>query len=530
MNRALIAFASLVAMFGAGAADLPRNGGTYRNPVLFADCPDPTMCRAGDYVYLVTTTMFFMPGGPVMRSKDMVHWETVSYIFDRIDTNPEYSFEADGGRTGYGAGQWATSLVHHKGKFYAWFIVNGAGGFMYTADKAEGPWRLLSRGAHLHDGSLVFDDDGRVYVFHGSGRVTELKEDLTGVKPGGLDRQLFERGEETSLLEGSAAFKKDGYYYLMMVSAFLPGHPRREVCYRSRSLTGKWEKKVILETEFESWGGVGQGCVVECPDGKWRALVFQDRGGVGRVPCLMDVTWKDGWPMLGDKDGKIPNDTAKLYPSLSGIVGSDEFAKKALDLRWQWNHNPLDGAWSLSERPGWLRLKAEKVAPSIVTARNTLTQRMVGPACAGETRLDVSKMKDGDRAGLAAFQSDSAVLAVVCEGGKKRLVMSEVRSVFDDGRRNARAEETVRESVELKSNIVHLRVRADFRPGQDWAEMDWSLDGRNWRRIGTRFPLRFDWQRYFVGSRFALFCYPTKAPGGCVDFDWFRFSCEEHEK
>ena len=127
MNRALIAFASLVAMFGAGAADLPRNGATYRNPVIFADCPDPTMCRAGDYVYLVTTTMFFMPGGPVMRSKDMVHWETVSYIFDRIDTNPEYSFEADGGRTGYGAGQWATSLVHHKGKFYAWFIVNGAG-------------------------------------------------------------------------------------------------------------------------------------------------------------------------------------------------------------------------------------------------------------------------------------------------------------------------------------------------------------------------------------------------------------------
>ena len=234
--------------------------------------------------------------------------------------------------------------------------------------------------------------------------------------------------------------------------------------------------------------------------------------------------------MLGDKDGKIPNDTSKPYPSLSGIAGSDEFAEKTLDLRWQWNHNPLDGAWSLSERPGWLRLKAEKVAPSIVTARNTLTQRMVGPACAGETRLDVSRMKDGDRAGLAAFQSDSAVLAVVCEGGKKRLVMSEVRSVFDDGRRNARAEETERESVELKSDIVYMRVRADFRPGQDWAEMDWSLDGRNWRRIGTRFPLRFDWQRYFVGSRFALFCYPTKAPGGCVDFDWFHFSCEEHEK
>ena len=317
----------------------------------------------------------------------------------------------------------------------------------------------------------------------------------------------------------------------MMVSAYLPNHPRREVCYRSRSLTGEWEKKVILETEFEKWGGVGQGCVVECPDGKWRAMVFQDRGGVGRVPCLMDVTWKDGWPMLGDKDGKIPNDTSKPYPSLLGIVGSDDFSKKTLDLRWQWNHNPLDGAWSLTERPGWMRLKAQKVAPSILTARNTLTQRMIGPACAGEVKLDVSGMKDGDRAGLAAFQSDSAVLSVVCEGGKKRLAMSEVKCRFDEGsgRRNPRAEESEKESVELNSDIVYLRVRADFRPGKDWAETDWSLDGKSWRRIGTRFSLRFDWQRFFVGSRFAIFCYPTKAPGGHVDVDSFRFSCEEHE-
>ena len=507
-----------------------RRRATFRNPVIYADCPDPTMCRAGEYVYLVTTTMFYMPGAPVMRSKDMIHWEIVSYIFDGIDA-PEYAFAAPDGRTGYGAGQWATSLVHHDGKFYAWFIVNGAGGFLYTADRAEGPWRLLSRGAHLHDGSLVFDDDGRVYVFHGSGRVTELKADLTGVRPGGLDRQLFERGEETSLLEGSAAFKKDGYYYLMMVSAFLPDHPRREVCYRSKSLTGEWEKKVILETEFEDWGGVGQGCVVECPDGKWRALVFQDRGGIGRTPCLMDVTWKDGWPMLGDADGRIPNDVTRPYPSLAGLVGSDEFERTALDLRWQWNHNPLDGAWSLAARPGWLRLTAGAVAPNLFLARNTLTQRMVAPRCTGEIRLDVSGMKDGDRAGLAAFQSDSAVLAVVCAGGRKRLVMSEEKSVFDagPGRRHPRAEVAEKESVELTSDCVYLRVRADFRPHQDWAEMDWSADGRSWRRIGTRVPLHFDWQRFFTGSRFAIFCYPTKTPGGHVDVDYFHFACDEHD-
>ena len=503
--------------------------GTYRNPVVNADFPDPTMCRAGDYVYMITTTMHFVPGAPVMRTRDMVHWEIVSYVFDRFDFKPEYSLEDPDGRTAYGGGQWATSLVHHDGRFYAWFIANGAGGFVYTADRAEGPWRLLTRAPHLHDGSLLFDDDGRVYVFHGSGRVTELEPDFSRVKPGGLDRQLFERGEEKALLEGSAAFKKDGWYYLMMVSAYLPGHPRREVCYRSRSLTGEWEKKVILETEFEEYGGVGQGCVVECPDGKWRAMVFQDRGGIGRVPSLMDVTWRDGWPILGDKDGKIPNDPSKPYPDVSGYAGSDEFDGPDMDLKWQWNHNPLDGAWSLAERPGWLRLKAAKAAPDIYFARNTLTQRMVAPSCEGVVKLDVSRMKDGDRAGLAAFQSDSAVLSVVMENGAKRLVMSEDKTVFGGGRKIERVTVEERESVPLESDEVYMRVRADFRPRQDWAELDWSLDGKSWRRIGPRVAMKFDWQRFFTGSRFALFCYSPQPRGGSVDFDFFRFSCDGHE-
>ena len=344
------------------------------------------------------------------------------------------------------------------------------------------------------------------------------------MKKGGLDRQLFERGEETALLEGSAAFKKDGYYYLMMVSAYLPGHVRREVCYRARSLTGAWEKKVILETAFESYGGVGQGCVVECPDGRWRALVFQDRGGIGRVPCLMDVTWKDGWPMLGDSDGRIPNDVSRGHPDLSGIAGSDDFGARELSLLWQWNHNPLEGAWSLSERPGWLRLKARHKAENIFFARNTLTQRMIGPACTGEIRMDVSKMKDGDRAGFAAFQSDSALLSVVMADGRRRLVMSEEKSVFDNNRRIAKTESVERASVPLASDVVYMRIRADFRPGQDWAELDWSLDGKSWHRIGPRVGMHFDWQRFFVGTRFALFCYSAAPSGGSVDIDCFRLT------
>lgn len=167
-------------------------GAQYRNPILYADVPDMSVCRAGDYFYMVSTTMHLMPGAPIMRSPDMKHWETISYVFSRIDDGPRYDL-LEG--TAYGQGQWASSIRYHDGKFYVWFTANGAPGrgFVYTATDPAGPWKLLSRPPHFHDGSLLFDDDGRVYLFHSTGQLTELKTDLTDVLPGGINQQIFER-------------------------------------------------------------------------------------------------------------------------------------------------------------------------------------------------------------------------------------------------------------------------------------------------------------------------------------------------
>ena len=308
-------------------------GAQYRNPILYADVPDMSVCRAGDYFYMVSTTMHLMPGAPIMRSPDMKHWETISYVFSRIDDGPRYDL-LEG--TAYGQGQWASSIRYHDGKFYVWFTANGAPGrgFVYTATDPAGPWKLLSRPPHFHDGSLLFDDDGRVYLFHSTGQLTELKTDLTDVLPGGINQQIFERdADEQGLLEGSSVIKHNGKYYLLMISMdwSISGRLRREVCYRADKITGPYEKRVILETEFDGHGGVGQGCIVDGKNGEWYGLIFQDRGGVGRVPCLMPCTWtEDGWPMLGDKDGHIPNDTTLSYMSMDGICGSDDFSASGL--------------------------------------------------------------------------------------------------------------------------------------------------------------------------------------------------------
>ena len=503
----------------------------YRNPILNADVPDMSVCSDGEWFYMVSTTMHLMPGAPIMRSRDMRQWETIAYVFPRIDDGPRYDLL--GGSTAYGQGQWASSLRYHGGRFYLWFTANGGPGrgFIYTADDAAGPWQLHSRPRHHHDGSLFFDDDGRVYLFHDTGRLTELRPDLTEVLEGGTDCLLFERdADEQGLLEGSSVLKHNGKYYLLMISMdwSIPGRLRREVCYRADCITGPYEKRVILETEFEGYGGVGQGCIVEGPSGEWYGLIFQDRGGIGRVPCLMPCTWTDdGWPMLGDPQGGIPNDLTRPYESLAGICGSDDFAAPRLSLYWQWNHNPVDAAWSLAERPGWLRLRTSRVVGNLYLAPNTLTQRMGGPSCTGSVKLDVSRMQPGDVAGLAAFNGDSGVLAVERTDEGWELVMSEQRSVFSRPARGIERVDTEEfERRPLGQPTVWLRVAAAFGHDRDRASCYYSLDGSQWHAIGQPVRLRFDYTRLFMGSRFAIFNYATRTTGGYVDIDRFQYDYE----
>ena len=509
-----------------------------QNPMLWADVPDPDVIRVGDTFYLVSTTMHLMPGAPVMASKDLKNWETVGYIFDRLTDSPKYDLLQG---TAYGRGQWATSLKYHKGKFYALLAPNEQGAmgdtYIFSAEKAEGRWNLVSRMRHFHDCSLFFDDDDRVYVIYGTGEMMELKQDLSDVIEGSYQK-IFQREEdEKGLLEGSRVIKHNGKYYLLMIShVYAPGKHRREVCYRADDIHGPWEKQVILESEFGGFSYEAQGTIVDSPDGDWYGIIFQDRGGVGRVLTVMPCRWINGWPMLGDVNGKVP-DTMLPYKSGEAkktIVKSDDFSDKKLGLHWQWNHNPIDNAWSLTERPGFLRLKTNRVVKTLYLAPNTLTQRMEGPTCSGAIMMDLSKMQDGDCAGLAAFNSDTGALTIKKQGKKLTLEMNEQKvELSDRDKEVTKFEEKVIESIELKQSKIWLRIDADFRPGNngrrmggnDCANFYFSLDGETWTQIGTKdYRLGFDWRRFFMGTKFGIFNYATKKKGGYVDVDEFKYT------
>ena len=516
-----------------------------KNPMLWADVPDPDVIRVDDTFYLVSTTMHLMPGAPVMASKDLKNWETVGYIFDKLTDSPKYDLQEG---TVYGRGQWATSLKYYNGKFYALLAPNEAGAmgdtYIFTAPKAEGPWTIHSRLRHFHDATLFFDEDGTPYVFFGTGEMCQLTPDLKGVVEGSLRHYFQREADERGLLEGTRVIKHNGTYYALLIShVYAPGRHRREVCYRTKDLNGTWEKNTILESDFGGFSYLAQGTIVDTKEGDWYGIMFQDRGGVGRVLTLSPVRWIDGWPQLGDENGKVP-ETMRPYRSgmpETSIVRADEFASSELGLHWQWNHNPIDNAWSLKERPGFLRLKTNRVVENLYLAPNTLTQRMEGPTCSGAVKLDVSKMKDGDCAGLAAFNGDSGVLTIKKQGKKYVLEMSEQKvSLTDREKAVTNVEEKVIEIVDLsaafksqtsnlKSQTIWLRLDGDFRPGQhDVANFFYSLDGEKWTQIGTKnYRMIFDYRRFFMGTKFGIFNYATKKNGGYVDVDEFAYSKTE---
>ena len=489
------------------------------NPIIFADVPDMSMIRVAHTYYMSSTTMHMSPGLPIMKSKDLVNWQLINYAYDTLVSNDEMNLE--NGKSTYGRGSWASSLRYHNGVYYvSTFAATSDKTHIYTTKNIEkGPWKAISFRPVLHDHSLFFDDDGKAYMIYGNKKLTlvELNDDLSGIKEGGVNQVIIDNTSEPServgvsgLGEGSQLFKVNGKYYLFNIT-WPRGGMRTVVIHRADKLTGPWEGRVALQDL-----GVAQGGLIDMPNGTWYAYLFRDFGSVGRIPYLVPVKWEDGWPLLG-LNGKVPEllDLPASKGLIPGIVASDEFTRKknepALPLVWQWNHNPDNSLWSVSARKGYLRLTTGRTDTSFLLARNSLTQRTIGPVCTGSTSLDVSKMKEGDFAGLGLLQKNYGLLGVRVEGDKKVIVMV-----------NAGTGRPVESgTVSLDQKIVFFKAECDFTDKKDVANFFFSLDGKTWMPIGTQLKMSYTLP-HFMGYRFTLFNYATKNIGGFVDFDFFH--------
>ncbi len=504
-----LSFLPLVSLF-AQKLHSDNGDGTYTNPVIAADFPDPDVILVGDTYYMVTTTMFVFPGVTIVKSYDLVNWEYCSNAVQRFDFSKCYDLD---GCNRYSHGQWATSLRYHNGKFYLLFITLDEGGFLCKASKPEGPWEIKKLPKGFYDPGLFFDDDGRIYVAHGYSKlyVTEIDNNFA---PKGNDSLVY-TGDIRRGLEGTHVYKINDYYYLYCTYGGVDGI---QVALRSKNIYGPYEQKVVIRDTTKGVNfGVHQGALIKTQTGEWWTILFVDQGPFGRFPSLHPVTWVDDWPIAGvDGKGvvtyKKPN-VGINYP-IKILPTSDEFNNAVLGMQWGWNHNPDSAKWSLTQKPGYIRLITGKAVSNLREARNTLTQRPFAyysktiPTIA-VTKIDVDHMKDGDIAGLAVFQDPYAYIAVKQINDSKYIIMVNNGETID--------------SVEMKDKTIYLQASAHY--GTSKASFSYSLDNKKFTSLGNELSMRFN-LTVFTGNKFCLFNYATKSTGGYVDFDWFRIPLE----
>lgn len=517
-----------------------NGNGTYTNPLFYDELSDPDVIRVGDDFYLAGTTMHAVPGVVVLHSRDLVNWSWLSYAVERLDVGPE--FDLSNGKEAYGQGIWAPCIRHHGGKFYIFSNVNRHELQVFVATDPAGPWQRRTLGG-IHDLSVLFDDNGRVYAVYGYDEVTliEIKPDLSGYVEGSA-RVIIPRGN--AMGEGHHFYKIDGRYYIISANYAPTG---RMQCARADSVHGPYETAVIAASEtlgtqrgwwvqnvglgrpvpepgatFQLDGPAGralgavplhQGGIVDLPNGDWWGFSMMDFRSVGRTTALSPVTWKDGWPYFGlpGNLGRSPRTWTK--PAVRAGTAptapyqrSDAFSGPRLLPVWQWNHNPVDSKWSLSERPGALRLHTLP-ASQFLWARNSLTQRAIGPVSIATATLDAAGLQPGDTAGLALLNMPFASVGVVrAEAG---FVLR-----FYDQLSNASNE------TPLSSPRVFLRARGDY--DNDVAQLSYSTDGRTFTDVGGEIRLPYQ-LKTFQGTRYALFAFNTAGrEGGHADFEDFR--------
>ena len=537
-----------------------NGNGTFTNPLFYDEFSDPDILRVGDDYYLAGTTMHAVPGLVILHSKDLVNWENVSYCFDRFDFDDD-AFALKNHKEIYGQGIWAPCIRYANGQFYVFSNINGKGLQCYTAKDIRGPWEHHNMKGNIYDLGVLFDDDGKIYAIHKYGEVhcTELKPDMSGPVEGS-DRVIIPEGNGVG--EGHHMYKIDGMYYLISTD-YMPNG--RTLCSRSKSIWGPYETRVI--TADETYGyhaasltqvprgekyrigsdgtkfGLGpmdknatactnahQGGIVQAKDGSWWALFMQDFHSIGRTVCLMPMTWVDGWPMVGlegnlgraPRTWFIPGTTMGRYEA--GQVPadkphapydrSDNFDGKQLGRVWQWNHNPEEKLWSL--KGGRLRLNAQP-AEQLMWARNTLTQRVIGPKSTTTVELFVKGMKEGDVCGLGNINVPCSWIGIVKENNEKSNPTYTLRC-FEQ-----LTNDTVDVAVELPEGKIWLRCIGEYDDNQ--AQYAYSTDGNHFQTLGRMMPLSYQLIT-FQGSRHALFAYNIKGKnGGYAEFD--NFTVEE---
>ena len=501
----------------------------YQNPLIWQDLPDLEVIRVDDTYYYTASTFHHSPGAPLLRSYDLVNWETISHSVPVLDFDPSYDL---GEQRSYVNGIWASTLGYRpSNQTFYWMgcMHNKGGSYVFTATDPQGPWQKHKTEACYYDmGLLIEPDSDKMYVAWGNNTINVAELSSDGLSEVRRETVLQTPDTLSGPLEGSRFYKIDGNYYIWLTQ-YANGE------YVARSTNGPFGpyelRPFAVKIPFDDIGAghsPHQGGIVQTQNGQWYYIAFNDSFPGGRLPVMAPMKWVDGWPELELVDGKWA--TSYPFPDLpcgaakiEKVSNIDQFNGADLSHQWEWNHNPDNSRWSLNQG---LILQTATVTNDLYSARNTLTRRIEGPTAVASIQLDISQMHNGDVAGLAAWRDSSAWIGVKKADGKTRVVMTDNLTLDAKWQTQSLGRELA--SAAFDGSSIWLKVAADIRSsaGGGFADFSYSLDGIDYQPLGTRFMMKRDWP-YFLGYRFALFNYATEALGGQVKVEQFKLG--EHE-
>ena len=497
---------------------------TVKNPIIPLDYPDPDVIRVGDTYYMVSTTMYFIPGCEILRSYDLVNWEHACFVYDKLDSTKAQRLEES--ENIYGKGMWAASLRYHNNQFYVVFAANDTQKtYLYRTASLEEKWTKTEIKGFYHDSSLFFDDDDKVYIVYGNRQIwlTELEEDLSGPKEGGLHRIIVsEEGNQRLAYEGAHFYKINGHYYVFLIHSLPHEWKRTQACFMSHSLMGTFTGGDIVNDDIDYHNqGVAQGGIVDTPEGNWYAVLFQDRGAVGRLPVLTPLNWQDKFPVIGNnktipREFDVPN--PKPDYEYASLYGGDDFKNKTAHLHglqsyWQFNHEPDLNGFKVDFAAGYVQMMNTSVQQTFTQARNMLTQRMLFPYSAVEVTIDATGLNNGDIAGIAALQYQYGFIGVTKEDDIYSLIVQTTHKETD----NLALLNTLPDITISDPSCITFRVEARFDNQVDSIRFFYKGS-----QIGPDHHVAFDLE-HFTGCRYALFNWATKEINGSVRFSQFKY-------
>ncbi|MGD0461732.1 MAG: glycoside hydrolase 43 family protein [Tepidisphaeraceae bacterium] len=524
----LVGFARSISIAQGPGAWCPDNGdGTYKNPILFADYSDPDVIRVGDDFYLTASSFSCFPGLPILHSRDLVNWTIIGHAIDKY---PIVRFKTPV----HGCGVWAPAIRFHDGQFYIFFGDPDYGIFMAKAPNPAGPWDPLVRVKDSKgwiDTCPFWDDDGKVYLVHAfSGSRAGISNvlDINRMSPDGT--QLLDQGTRVfdgkdgnyTTLEGPKLYKRNGYYYIMAPGGGVGGG--YQIVLRSKNIYGPYDSHVVLRQGKTNINGPHQGGWVQTQTGQSWFIHFQQYLPYGRVVHLQPVQWVDDWPIMGDAGEPVMShpkpDVGKNWP-IAVPQTSDEFNQPTLGLQWQWWADFQDDWISLTERPGFLRMKAVATPAVLFDRPNLLLQKFPAEAFTVTARLELAKLEDGDRAGLVVAGLSTGALQVEKDPAGLKII----RTTFIAHRPThwrgdpLPGSDDENESRTIPGQSVFLRVKVN--PGGNCV-FSYSPDNERFTEIGPAFTAAND---LWIGAKVGLFCNAPvgKSSKGFADVDWFRF-------